>query len=131
MDNYIGKVGIITIYHKDYVIVDFNDSFPCAYPLPEALKHIVEEHPQRGDEVLVWDDNESNAQKRIFLTYIEGAMHPVQVVANGYDKPFKNGKKFSITRFDKYKTIPQKTKLTYQQIADKFGVDVNDLEVEI
>jgi hypothetical protein len=91
---------------------------------------IGKEHPKRGDEVLVWDVNESKAEKSIFLAYIDGANYPVQVVANGNDKPFKNGETFATFKYTHYKTIPQKTKLTLQQIADKFKIDVNDLEVE-
>jgi hypothetical protein len=131
MDNYIGKIGVITKVHDKDVKVDFENNNYWHYPLPEALNHIVEEHPQRGDEVLVWDRYESTAVKRIFLAYIEGAEYPIHVVLNGYEENFKNGETFATSKYRNYKTIPQKTKLTLQQIADKFGIDVNDLEVEI
>jgi hypothetical protein len=129
MDNYIGKIGVIYSVCNGFIDVQF-DNRPWSYPLPEALNHIVEEHPQRGDEVLVWDRYESKAVKRIFLAYIEGAEYPIQVVLNGYEKLFKNEKPFATTKYQNYKTIPQKTKLTMQQIADKFGIDVNYLEIE-
>lgn len=134
MDNYIEKIGVISGVGKNYVRAEFevhNDYVSYSYPLPQALKHIVEEHPQRGDEVLVWDIDENKAVPRIFLAYIERAMYPLQVVNGGCEKDYKNGNHFDTDRFKFYKPIPQKTKLTYQQIADKFGVDVNDLEVEI
>ena len=131
MDNYIGKIGVITKVHDKDVKVDFENNNYWHYPLPEALNHIVEEHPQRGDEVLVWDGDESKAEKRIFLAYIEGGSNPVQVVYYGDKEKFKSGKTFYISRYTHYKPIPQKTKLTLQQIADKFEIDVNDLEVEI
>jgi hypothetical protein len=131
MDNYIGKVGVITKVHDKDVKVEFENDY-WFYPLPEALNHIVEEHPQRGDEVLVWDGDgdESIPLKRIFLAYIEGAEYPIQVVLNGYEENFKNGETFATSKYTHYKTTPQKTKLTLQQIADKFGIDVNELEVQ-
>ena len=129
MDNYIGKIGVIYSVGKGFIDVQF-DNRPWSYPLPEALNHIVEEHPQRGDEVLVWDGDENNAVKRIFVSYIEGSYSPVYCVSNGFEKDFKTEKLFHTTNYKNYKTIPQKTKLTLQQIADKFGIDVNDLEVE-
>lgn len=130
IDDYIGKIGVIIEIFNGSVKVQFANGMVWSYPLTEALNHIVEELPQRGDEVLVWDEEENTAVKRIFLTYIEGAMYPVQVVYDGYEKPFKDGKPFPNINFKYYKPIPQKTKLTLQQIADKFEIDVNDLEVE-
>jgi hypothetical protein len=130
MDNYIGKIGVITKVHGKDVRIKFEDDNYYFYPLPEALNHIVEEHPQRGDEVLVWDGDENNAVKRIFVSYIEGSYSPVYCVSNGFEKDFKTEKLFHTTNYKNYKTIPQKTKLTLQQIADKFKIDVNDLEVE-
>jgi hypothetical protein len=129
MDNYIGKIGVITKVHGKDVKVEFENDY-WSYPLPEALNHIVEEHPQRGDEVLVWDGDETDAVKRIFLTYIEGTKYPVITVINGDEELYKNGDMFGIYFYKHYKLPPQKTKLTLQQIADKFGIDVNDLEVE-
>lgn len=131
MDNYIGKIGVIINGNDSKVFVKFDDKTCWTYPLPEALKHIVEEHPQRGDEVLVWDDDERKAVKRIFITYIEGSECPVIIVSKYDEVNFKKGNLFSIDAYKNYKPIPQKTKLTLQQIADKFGIDVNDLEVEI
>ena len=130
MDNYIGKIGVIYSVGNGFIDVQF-DNRPWSYPLPEALNHIVEEHPQRGDEVLVWDRYESTAVKRIFLAYIDGANYPIYVVHNDYEENFKNGETFATSKYTHYKTTLQKTKLTLQQIADKFGIDVNDLEVEI
>ena len=129
MDNYIGKIGVIYSVGKGFIDVQF-DNRPWSYPLPEALNHIVEEHPQRGDEVLVWDGDETDAVKRIFLTYIEGTKYPVITVINGDEELYKNGDMFGIYFYKHYKLPPQKTKLTLQQIADKFKIDVNDLEVE-
>lgn len=131
MDNYIGKIGVITKVHDKDVRVKFEDDNYYFYPLPEALNHIVEEHPKRGNEVLVWDGDETDAVKRIFLTYIEGTKYPVITVINGDEELYKNGDMFGIYFYKHYKLPTQKTKLTLQQIADKFGIDVNDLEVEI
>jgi hypothetical protein len=130
MDNYIGKVGVITKVRDEDVRVKFEDDNYYFYPLSEALNHIVEKHPQRGDEVLVWDIDESKAEPRIFLAYIERAMYPVQVVHGGCEKDYKNGNHFDTDRFKFYKLPPQKTNLTLQQIADKFGIDVKSLEVQ-
>lgn len=130
MNNHIGKVGVIREVFDECVRVKFDDNNYYSYPLPEALNHIVEEHPQRGDEVLIWDGDETDAVKRIFLAYIEGANYPINVVTNGYEENFKNGETFATSKYRHYKTIPQKTKLTMQQIADKFGIDVNYLEIE-
>jgi hypothetical protein len=122
-------IDCVLIYPDD-ITIKFNDNCRYAYPLPEALKHIVDELPQRGDRILVWNKSEKHPLPRIFLAYIEGAKLPVQVVCPIDVEEFKDGSPFATDKFKYYKTIPQKTKLTLQQIADKFGIDVNELEVE-
>lgn len=133
MDAVIGKMGVITTVGKTYVRAEFevcDGKVGYSYPLSEALNHIVEQHQQRGDGVLVWDKSENHPLPRIFLAYI-GAKLPVQVVCPIDVEEFKNGNHFDTDRFKFYKPLPQKTKLTLlQKIADKFGIDVNELEVE-
>ena len=128
MDNQIDEVGVITeIYKDNYVKVHFVNDY-WLYPIYEALNHIVEEHPQRGDEVLVWDRYESNAVKRIFLAYIEGAEYPIQVVLNGYEENFKNGETFATSKYRNYKTIPQKTKAA--ELIQIFGKELALIAVD-
>jgi hypothetical protein len=127
MNNYIGKVGVITEVFDECVTVIF-DGIKWFYPLPEALNHIVEEHPKRGNEVLVWDRYESTAVKRIFLAYIEGAEYPIQVVLNGYEENFKNGETFATSKYRNYKTIPQKTKAA--ELIQIFGKELALIAVD-
>jgi hypothetical protein len=128
MNKYIGKIGTIIEKFNGSVDVQFANGMVWSYPLPEALNYIVEEHPQRGDEVLVWDRYESNAVKRIFLAYIEGAEYPIQVVLNGYEENFKNGETFATSKYRNYKTIPQKTKAA--ELIQIFGKELALIAVD-
>ena len=63
---------------------------------------------QRGELVLVWDDNESQSHERIFLTEIEGAIYPIQAVHSGYEKEFLNGEPFDIVNYRHMKPLNNK-----------------------
>lgn len=90
-----------------YGVINNNFKVYSLEEVQEANAKIIEldELPKRGDEVLVWDEDESNAEKRIFLSYIEGAMYPVQVVSIEEEKKFKNGKTFAHYSFKHFKPI--------------------------
>jgi hypothetical protein len=65
--------------------------------------------PQRGERVLVWDDNESDAIERIFLSVldIENLAHPICVVAKSNESLYLNGDKFSLQRYPHMKQLPK------------------------
>lgn len=64
--------------------------------------------PQRGERVLVWDDNENQAYEIIFLTEIEGAIYPIQVVHPDYEEEFLNGVPFGIVAYKHMKPLNDK-----------------------
>jgi len=48
----------------------------------------------RGEMVTVWNDNEDNKQKRIYLSEIKGAMHPIITVSKGDEEKFLSSEQF-------------------------------------
>lgn len=85
---------------------------------------------ERGERVLVRDRDNSEWYERIFLTKIDGAIYPYVVVVSNYEDDFINGKKFDITRYTQCKKLATEKELTMQEIADKFGINVNDLKIK-
>ena len=78
---------------------------------------------KRGDKVLVWDCDEKFACQFEFVVYIEGDKYPYCATSDLNNKPF------NIKRYKNCKLAPQKVKLTLQEIADKFNVDVDLIEI--
>jgi len=87
----------------------------------------LEEMPKRGDEVFVWDNDEGKKRKKIFLTYIEGAKYPVQVVSDGDEENFRNGKAFGIADYKHFKPINSKLEELKKKYAE-LGEEIKRLE---
>lgn len=128
MDKHIEEVGVIKRYDKfdETFKVQFKDDY-WYYPVSKAVKHLVFE-PKRGEEVLV-SDGGIFWQKTIFLTEIEGAVNPYFTVEPLHEQEFLNGKFFHVVDWKYMKPIPKKIKITKRQIADKFDIDLNNLEI--
>ena len=58
------------------------------------LDHKPEFNPKRGDEVLVWDEDESNQEKVIYLATIEGAKYPIVSVTPMDERRYRTGQPF-------------------------------------
>ena len=112
-------------YFLAEVIDDLNfDLFFEHYPKKQMFK--------RGDKILVWNIHEENTEERIAITDVDGAIYPVICVAIEDEDNFINGKQFSIVQWKYWKPIPQEqvVELTMDEIAEKFGVDVNQLKIK-
>ena len=129
MERYIGKLGTIVEAYDDYVRVRFEDGKRWAYPINLIKDHLVEGSPERGDTILVWDDG-IDPDEAIFLAFIPGAVLPVICVRQRHEDRFRNGLPFDTTSYQYWKPASGRVKLTLQDIADKFGVDVSQLEIE-
>ena len=77
----------------------------------------MEHNFKRGELVLVGDGRHSINNKRIFLTYIEGANSPFICVDDSNTEDFKNGLKFSTCTWKLAKPI--ETKLTEKEAIEK------------
>ena len=131
MEPYIGKLGTIMEAYDDYVRVRFEDGTRWAYPINLINDHLVGELPERGDTIFVWDgDDASYPDEAIFLAYIPGTILPVICVRPRDEDRFRNGLQFDTISYQYWKPAAKKLKLTLQDIADKFGVDVSQLEIE-
>jgi len=93
---------------------------------PNRMK---EEEFKRGEKVLVRDSDGSKWHESIFITKIDGGIYPYVVVDSNYRFDFVNGKKFDITRYTHCKKLQSK-EITMQDIADKFGININDLKIK-
>jgi hypothetical protein len=85
---------------------------------------------ERGERVLVRDRDNSEWCESIFITKIDGALYPYVVVISNYEDDFMNGKEFYTTQYRQCKKLPTEKELTMQEIADKFGINVNDLKIK-
>jgi len=106
----------------------------------------TEWQPKRGDRVLVWDNNENEIKKLIFVNYTEGAYHGVVCVQKQEEKKFLNNETFYTENFKHMKPLQTeqsketafKTKvieLIEKNINDKqeklkFVIDKNNLIYE-
>jgi hypothetical protein len=61
--------------------------------------------PQRGEKVLVWDNDESNAVERIFLINIEFAKTPFRVVVTGDEDKFLKNQPFYVVGYNYMKQL--------------------------
>lgn len=122
--DYNNKVGIIKHQLDNSVVVLFDDGNYCDYPLPEALNHIVDDEdniPELGDGVLM----EVSHNEDFFLSLkrkVIGKKHGLFYGQKEVDSISVFGYKYA-------RPIKEKTELSMQEIADKFGVDVNDLKM--
>lgn len=128
MDKNIGKTGEIISYREDidFYGVMFGD-MSNLYPASEIEKHLVDK-PKRGDKVLV-SDNSKEWHERFFAGEIEGAICPFQAVSLNFVREFLNNEPFDTFPWKYMKPLPSKTKVTKQQIADKFDIDLDNLEI--
>lgn len=131
--DFIGIVGKIINQEDNYVIVNFEDSIfqGLAYPISMIENYLLLEDPKllkKGDKILVSDDD-GNWKERIFLAYIEELRYPVICVHNLHEELFRNGKKIEKGNWKFWKPLPEKIKLTKQEVANKLGISIENLEI--
>ena len=100
--------------------------------VPPSKVTIVETEwkPKRGDRVLVWDDVESAAKERIFLSEIEGSWFPIIVVAPNEEYKFIQGEEFLTSAYRQMKPLPiEQPKET--DFKSKFEAAIELIENEI
>lgn len=107
--------GVINDIFANYTIEEVEEYQAKIITLPVIFK--------RGDKVIVWDCDEKFTCQFDFVTYIEGAKHPFIVARN------VNANDFDYIGYKNCKHVPQKVKLTLQQIADKFNINVDLIEI--
>lgn len=114
--------GVINGIFNNYSLREVQSRNAKIIELPEVFE------PKRGDRVLVWDDNESKACERIFLTEIKGSYHPFIIIYKPDEKKFLNGEKFEFMAYKNIKPIqevkPQFVELTIEDISNGKGVGV-------
>jgi hypothetical protein len=115
-------------YYIYYGVIDGDfDNYPIekVWASKARIIELDEEWlPVRGERVLVWDGNESDAVERIYLTTIEGAKHPIVTVLNGDESEFENGLSFAMDVYDNMKRIETNTELQeleakYRELGEK------------
>ncbi len=105
--------GLFSNYDID--VVEYCEAEIIELPTTQEFKF--------GDKVIAWDEDKRFYRRFDFVTYIEGARFPYFVTGNINDVAF------SVTRYKNCKLAPQKVKLTLQEIADKFNVNVDLIEI--
>lgn len=83
-----------------------------------------------GVRMLVWDDEEEFALDRIVIAKLpSNASEPYVFIDKDSELDFKNGRKYQIITSKNAKPLPKITELTMQEIADKFGLNVNEIKI--
>lgn len=96
-----------------------------AAPMGAEIITLPPATPKHGDEILVWDDNESQADVMIFSSMgHEKEIYPVRCLYGDVEDG-----KYDTMSFKHWKPIPAKRKLTIQQIAEKFGIAADQIEI--
>jgi hypothetical protein len=108
MDNLLGKPVKIEGYHEQHNFF-YTDS-GCHYPIDLVIAQLEKQtfKPKRGDKVLVWNNHEELAKKRIFVCEIEGTKHPYICVNESEEEKFINGNVFDTNRWKNMKPITEK-----------------------
>ena len=122
MDKHIGEVGEITYIDDLFARIRFkNDSWN--YPLNEIEKHLVPEKikiPEIGEGILMevsnHEDFEESCAESVLLIY-----------KNRFVALDEEG---HIYAWEYARPIQEKVTLTKQEIADKFGYNINQLEIK-
>lgn len=111
------------------VILDKNfDLFFAKYPKAEEEDYWVD---PKGRRMLVWDDNEGRAEERIVIAKLTLKAKQQYIAVNiSEEDKFKKGEEYDTLRWKHAKPIPQKTKLSLSTIAEKFGLNPNEIEID-
>lgn len=116
--------GVIDGCFDNYCVEYVMDAEAEIITLPEP-----EWKPKRGDRVLVWNI-EGHETEAIFIAEIEGGIFPIVAVSFWYEEKFNKGEKFLTDQWKNMKPLPQVKEVTMQEIADKFGVTVEQLKIK-
>lgn len=120
--------GVINGYFDNYHIKNVMDAGAEIITLPEPEPE-KEWKPKRGERVLVWD-YKWDEREAIFIAEIEGDIFPYVAVRQEYEGNFLKGEKFLTYQWKNMKPIPQVKEVTMQEIAEKFGVEVEQLKIK-
>jgi len=118
--------------YDDWETIPGEYSEDKAKTLRKVWEQEQSEYPKR---MLVWDNNEDNAEERIVVGEITVGKPDYQfytVRLESADR-FNDGKKYDTEPFKYAKELPVKPEtieLTMDEIADKFGVDVKTLKIK-
>lgn len=129
--DFIGIIGKIIRQENRFVIVNFEDDNYLVYPISMVEQHLLPielELPKKGDRILVSNDGK-RWEERIFLAYIEESIYPIIGVLMSNENEFKKGEKVPVYFWKYWKPLLEKIKLTKQEIAKKFGINVEQLEI--
>tara|TARA_R110002124_G_scaffold123030_1_gene281738 strand:+ start:1718 stop:2158 length:441 start_codon:yes stop_codon:yes gene_type:complete len=120
MNNFIGEVGEISSILYDRVRVQFKED-SWFYPLDQIEKHLIPEEneiPELGEGVLM----EVSDYKDFYLSC-------ERMVIGKHKSLFIVGDRSRINYWQ-YARQVRKVVLTHKQIAEKFDIDINKLEIE-
>ena len=119
MDSYIGRVGVVTDVTALRCYVEFDCGAEYEYPLSRIEKHLVSDIPEIGEGVFmeVSDDEDF---KNSYTTSVLGTYKGAFLCLT--DNVF--------LRWKYARPIQHKVTLTKQEIADKFGYNINQLIIE-
>lgn len=124
-----------TIEEEDFwssVIDEKNfDVFFAKYPKERGGKE-EEDYwiDPKGRRMLVWDYDEEQAKERIVIAKLPPEAIGRQYIAVIEDDKFEKREIYSTMYWNCAKPAPTKTKLSLSSIAEKFGLSVDEIEID-
>ena len=86
--------------------------------------------PKHGDTILVWDEEIENGERQIFSSMGHPMeSHPVRCVNRSDVEKFLTNQKYGTVSWRNWKPIPTKRKLTLSEIAEKFYLTADQIEI--
>ena len=122
MNNFIGSIGKVDCVYADRVLVEFDFGSYFHYPIDQIEKHLIPEEneiPELGEGVLMEVSDSEDFSKSCKKNVI-----------GRYRGLFIEGSSNYINYWKYARPIKEKVVLTHKQIAEKFDIDINQLEIE-
>ena len=117
MEGYIDKIAVIEVIYKRGYAINLDNSM---WRWTDEMLEPVSEYPK---EMWVWDKNTVDPIVREVVAYAPGIEFP-------YLTKDKNESNWKYIGYKYAKDLPQPKELTMQEIADKFGINVEQLKIK-
>ena len=120
MLEFIGKEATVNMAHHNGLLSLEIDSKKVPWRWTDEMLEPVSEYPK---EMWVWDKNTVDPIVREVVAYAPGIEFP-------YLTKDKNESNWRYIGYKYAKDLPQPKELTMQEIADKFGINVEQLKIK-
>lgn len=108
---------------KDNGRFPYCDTLEQLTEVVEYLKYFEKQEFKRGDEILVWNQDDATKSNRIFFEYLDGNEYPFMCVSIHYESEFKNNTNFLTAMYKFAEPITKPKQITKDEIKKAFDCD--------